>query len=196
MPVRIYALDNQQIPNPTEVVESTISIFHRLTRVLIDSGATHSFVDPNFMKGISVKCDFLSFDLEIKTPTGDQSLITNKIYRNCEICLGERKLLADLMSLAIKGYDVILGMDGLARYHTQLDCKVKLVELRIMGEATLKLDVRGRLVSSTLISGIRVKKLLSSGIKGYLTFLINTFGDKVKLENVPVVKEFFDVFPE
>ena len=61
---------------------------------------------------------------------------------------------------------------------------MELVELHISGEAILKLDVRGRLVSSTLISGIRVRKLLSSGVKGYLTFLINTPGDKVKLENV------------
>ncbi|XP_071918786.1 uncharacterized protein [Coffea arabica] len=115
---------------------------------------------------------------------------------NCEIWVGERKLLADLMSLAIKRYDVILGMDWLARYHTQLDCKMKLVELRISGKATLKLGVRGRLASSVLISGIRVRKLLSSGAKGYLTFLINTPEDKVKLENVPVVKKFLNVFPE
>ncbi|XP_071933817.1 uncharacterized protein [Coffea arabica] len=71
---------------------------------------------------------------------------------------------------------------------------MKLVELRILGKSTLKLDVRGRLASSALISKIRVRKLLSSGAKGYLAFLINT--PKVKLENVPVVKEFSDVFPE
>ena len=62
MPARVYALDNQQIPNLTEVMEGTIPVFHRLTRVLIDLGATHSFVDPNFMKGIDVKCDLLPFD--------------------------------------------------------------------------------------------------------------------------------------
>ena len=73
---------------------------------------------------------------------------------------------------------------------------MKLVKLHIPGEATLKLDVRGKLVSSALISGIRVRKLLSSGANGYLAFLINTPGDKVKLENVPVVKEFPDVFLE
>nr|XP_027088659.1 uncharacterized protein LOC113710006 [Coffea arabica] len=196
VPARLYALNNQQIPNPTEVVEGTIPFFHRLVRVLIDPEATHSFIDPNFMKGIDVKCDFLPFDLEFKTPTGNQCLIANKVYRNCEIWVGERKLLADLMSLAIKGYDVILEMDWLDRYHAQLDCKMKLVELRIPGEATLKLDVMDRLVSSTLISGIRVRKLLSSGGKGYLDFLINALRDKVKLENVPVVKEFFDVFLE
>ncbi|XP_027184046.1 uncharacterized protein LOC113782353 [Coffea eugenioides] len=102
VPTRVYALDNQQISNPTEVVECTIPVFHRLARVLIDFRATYSFVDPNFMKGVDVKCDFLPFDLKVKTPTGNQCLIANKVYRNCEIWVGERRLLADLMSLAIK----------------------------------------------------------------------------------------------
>ena len=96
----------------------TISVSHRLVRILIDLGATHSLVDSNFMNGIDVKCDFLLFDLKIKTLTGNQCLIANKIYRNFEIWVDERKLLANLMILAIKGYDVILEMDWLVRYHT------------------------------------------------------------------------------
>ena len=61
---------------------------------------------------------------------------------------------------------------------------------------TLRLDVRGRLVSSALISGIRARKLLSKGAQGYLAFLINTPRDKVKLEDMLVVNEFFNVFPD
>ena len=121
---------------------------------MIDPGAIHSFVNSNFMGGIDVKSIKLPYDLEIRMPTGDQSLIANLVYRNCEIWVGERKLLADLMSLAIKEYDVILGMDWLARYHTQLNCKTKMIKLCIPRETILKLDIKGRLVSFALISGI------------------------------------------
>ena len=38
--------------------------------------------------------------------------------------------------------------------------------------------------------------MLNNETKGYLAILINTHRDKMKLENVPVVKEFSDVFPE
>ncbi|XP_027177936.1 uncharacterized protein LOC113777090 [Coffea eugenioides] len=196
VPARVYALDYQQIPEVTEVVEGTIPIFHRLARVLIDPGATHSFVNPNFMSGIDLKPIKLPYDLEVKTPIGDQSLIANLVYRDCGVYVGERKLLADLISLVIKGYDVILGMDWLTRYNALLNCRTKIVELCIPGEATLKLDVRGKLASSTLISGIRARKLLNKGSQGYLAFLINTPSDKVSLEDVPVVKDFPDVFPE
>ena len=38
--------------------------------------------------------------------------------------------------------------------------------------------------------------MLSKGVPGYLAFLINTPSNKVRLEDMPVVKEFSDVFPE
>ena len=71
-----------------------------------------------------------------------------------------------------------------------------MVEFSIPGEATLKLNIRGRLGSSALVSGIRARKLLSKGVQGYLAFLINTLGDKVKLEDMLMVNEFSDVFPD
>ena len=95
-----------------------------------------------------------------------------------------------------KGYDVILGMDSLARYNAQLDCKRKIVEFHIPGKATLRLDVRGSLASSAMISDIRARKLLTRGVQGFLAFLINTLTDKLKIEDVPVVCEYPDVFPD
>ncbi|XP_071924792.1 uncharacterized protein [Coffea arabica] len=184
------------VPDSAEVVEGTIPVFYRLARILIDPGATHSFVNPEFMCGIDINPVILPYELEVSTPTGDQCLISSKMYSDCEIWVGERKLVGNLISLAIKGYDVILGMDWLARYDAQLDCKRKIVEFRIPGEATLKLDVRGSLASSAMISGFRARKFLSRGAQGFLAFLINTPADKLKIEDVPVVSEYPDVFPD
>ncbi|XP_071924797.1 uncharacterized protein [Coffea arabica] len=133
VPARVYSLDQTTVLEPTKVVEGTIPVFHRLARILIDPGATHSFVNPAFMLGIDSKVERLPYDLEVRTPTG---------------------------------------------------------------EATLKLDVRGMIASSALISGIRARKLLSRGARGYLAFLINTPGEKTKLEDMPVISEYPDVFPE
>ncbi|XP_071905705.1 uncharacterized protein [Coffea arabica] len=193
---RVFALDYQRAPESSEVVEGTIPVFHRLAKLSIDPRATHSFMNLAFMCGIDVSSVKLPYDLEVKTPTGDQSLITNMIYRNCEIRVGERKLVGDLISLDLKGYDVIIGMDLLARYNAQLNCKTKVVEFSIPCEVTLKFDVRGKLASSALVSGIRARKLSSKRAQGYLAFLINTPGDKVKLEDVLVVNEFPNVFPD
>ncbi|XP_071924803.1 uncharacterized protein [Coffea arabica] len=196
VPGRVYALDNQPVPNSSEVVEGTLPIFHRLAKVLIDPGATHSFVNPSFMSGIEVQPVRLPYDLEIRTPMGNKKVITSLTYKNCEFWIGERKMLVDLISLDIKGYDVIIGMDFLGHHHAKLDCREKIVEFCIPGEATLRLDIKGRLASSAMVSGIRARKMLSKGDQGFLAFLINTPSDQVKLEDVPVVRDFPDVFPE
>ncbi|XP_027158105.1 uncharacterized protein LOC113759735 [Coffea eugenioides] len=151
--------------------------------------------DERLESAYGVKVERLPYDLEVKTPTGNQFLLANEMYRNCDICVGERKLVVDLISLAIKGYDVIIGMDWLARYDARVDCRTKMVEFCIPGEMTLKLVARGILASSALVSGIRVRKLLSNGVRGYLGFLVSTPGEKVSIEDMPVINEYPDVFP-
>ena len=74
----------------SEVMESTISIFHRLAKILIDPDTTHSFVNPTFMCEIDVKVERLPYHLEVRTPTGDQILLTNEVYKNYKIWVGEQ----------------------------------------------------------------------------------------------------------
>ncbi|XP_027169574.1 uncharacterized protein LOC113769313 [Coffea eugenioides] len=161
VPARVYAMGQQEMTNPSTVIEGTLSLFRRTANVLIYPGATHSFVNPVFMTHIDVKAEKLPYDLEIKTPITNKSLLANMIYKGCE-----------------------------------LDCRTKKVDFHIPGEPTLQLDVRGKLISTTLISGIKARKLLSKGARGYLAVLINTPQEQLKVENVPVVCEFPELFPE
>ncbi|MGD3380905.1 hypothetical protein QT467_22400, partial [Xanthomonas citri pv. citri] len=50
-------------------------------------------------------------------------------------------------------------------------------------------------VSGT-ISVVDAKRLLKEGSSGFLAYLINQPKDKAKIEEVEVVKEFFEVFPD
>ena len=59
---KVYALDHQQIPDPTEVIEGAIRVFC-LVRVLIDPGVTHSFVKLDFMSGVDVKPAIVPYNL-------------------------------------------------------------------------------------------------------------------------------------
>nr|XP_027098911.1 uncharacterized protein LOC113718190 [Coffea arabica] len=86
---RAFALDYQRAPESYKVVEDTIPVFHRLAKLLIDPGATHSFVNPAFMYGIDINPVKLPYDLEVRTPTEDQNLIINMVYKNYEIWLEE-----------------------------------------------------------------------------------------------------------
>ena len=146
------------------------------------------------MCGVDIKSARLPYNLEVRTLTRNQSLITNLVYRNCEIWVGKKKLLVDLVSLDINGYDIIIRMDCLAQYQANLNCRTKIVEFYIPGEATLRLDMKGRLALFVLISGLQVRKLISKRAQGYLAFLINSPSDKMKLKNVPIARDYPDVF--
>ena len=67
---------------------------------------------------------------------------------------------ADLISLQINGYDVILGMDWLARYYVQLDCGTKDVSLCVPGEPVLLLNFKQAPRAVNLISGMKARKFL------------------------------------
>ena len=53
-----------------------------------------------------------------------------------------------------------------------------------------------RRAPSGLISVISVRCLLQKGCKGYLAHVVDTRSSEVRLEDVPVVKDFLDVFPD
>ena len=47
-----------------------------------------------------------------------------------------------------------------------------------------------------VISTLKAKRLLRKGCEAYLTHVIDTSTAKLTLENVPLVREFSDVFPK
>ncbi|XP_027151966.1 uncharacterized protein LOC113780390 [Coffea eugenioides] len=65
VPAQVYSLEQHQVPDSSGVVEGTIPIFHHLARILIDPGATHSIVNPDFMCGIDIKPVSLPYDLKL-----------------------------------------------------------------------------------------------------------------------------------
>ena len=47
-----------------------------------------------------------------------------------------------------------------------------------------------------VISALRAKHLLREGYQGYIAHVVDARKEVVKLDDIPVVKEFLDVFPE
>ena len=78
----------------------------------------------------------------------------------------------------------------------QINCKTKDVSFCIPGEPVLNLNFHRILGQLNLISGAQAGKLLRKRAIGYFVYLVNQPSDKSQVEQVPVVKEYTDVFPE
>ena len=53
VPVRVYALNKNEVGEEAEMVEGTLLVSRKFVKVLIAPGSTHSFVRPIFMKNSS-----------------------------------------------------------------------------------------------------------------------------------------------
>ena len=94
-------------------------------------------------------------------------------------------------------FDMILGMDWLAKYGTTIDCRRKMVTFEPEGEDPFVFvgTVHGPRVP--MISTLRARDLLRGGCIGFLASVVDT--TQVVLvgpEETRLVCEFLDVFPK
>ncbi len=113
------------------------------------------------------------------------------------IIVDDRKLCVDLIVLDMHDFDVILGMDWLSKYNATIDYRKRRVIFEPMGEEKFKFVGKPKKSGTPIISALKAKKMLSNGCVGYLVNVLDTTIDAIlKPEDVHVVKNFLEVFPE
>ena len=128
----------------TEVIEGTFPILNRLAQVLLDPGSSHSYIETHFVNESMVKAEKLPYVLEVGTPTTNIALRANTVYKDCRVDIQGENYPADVVTLRLQGYDAILGMDWLAKYDAQLNCREKIVTVRMPGKPKVKVKLKGR----------------------------------------------------
>nr|GEW81217.1 putative reverse transcriptase domain-containing protein [Tanacetum cinerariifolium] len=139
-----------------------------------------------------------SYDVEL---ADGQIIGVNTVIRGCTLNLLNRPFNIDLMPVELGSFDVIVGMDWLKTYHAVIVCDKKIVRVPFEDETLIiRCDGSNNGNQLILISCTKTRKYL---LKGYPVFLANittkTIKDKSKekqLEDVPIVRDFSEVFPE
>ncbi|RVW70653.1 Retrovirus-related Pol polyprotein from transposon 17.6 [Vitis vinifera] len=190
----VFAMTHRDAQAISDVVTGTLRIHTLFARVLIDPGSTHSFVSVSFAGLLGLPVASMDFDLIVATLVGD-SVVASRMLRNCIVMIGYREMPVDLVLLDLQDFDVILGMDWLASYHASVDCFEKRVTFSIPGQP--KFSFEGKHVDRPLhmISALRASSLLKKGYQGFLASVVSN-GSDLKLEDIPIVREYPDVFPE
>ncbi|GAB2278265.1 hypothetical protein Dimus_039277 [Dionaea muscipula] len=195
IPGRVYTLTQEEAEASPTVVQGILLIDSVPVRVLFDSGATHSFATPAFLLSLFVPVRPLAGNVLVSTPVGS-AVELNQICCGCGVEVCGRKLPVDLIALEMRGFDVILGMDWLSTHHARLDCHGKRVYFSLPGEPGFVFDGDRPVRHACLISTLQESKMLMRGCEGFLAYVVETRTDEPRLEDIPVVCEFVDVFPE
>ncbi|GJW33210.1 putative reverse transcriptase domain-containing protein [Tanacetum coccineum] len=189
--------------NPdNNVITGTFLLNNRYASILFDTGADRSFVSTAFSSRIIITPTALDHNYNVELADG-RIVGLNTIIRGCTLNLLNHPFNIDLMPVELGSFDVIIGMDWLAKYHAVIVCAEKIVRIPFGDEILI---VRGDGSSNkhgtrlNIISCAKAQEYLTKGCHVFLANITATKDeDKSKekrLEDVPVVQEFPEVFPE
>ena len=136
-----------------------ISIFGRDAHILIDPGATHSFISTGFISNVNVESQPVDCSIVVSLPTRD-SKIVESVYLDSRVIIGGQEFLADLILLDIHDFDVILGMDWLSRHHATVDCYRKEVRLCRLGETKVFFYGLWKILPTSTMTTMTASKML------------------------------------
>ncbi|GJV22907.1 putative reverse transcriptase domain-containing protein [Tanacetum coccineum] len=174
-PAKVYAVGHAETNPDSNVVMGMFLLNNRYSSILFDTDADRSFVSIAFSSQIDITPTALDhyYDIEL----ADERIIgLNTILRGCTLNLLNHPFNINLMPVELGSFDAIIGMDWLVKSN------------------------RGHEARLHIISYTKTQEYM---LKGCLVFLanINTKEtedklEKKRLEDVPIVQDFPDVFPE
>ncbi|XP_073152491.1 uncharacterized protein [Henckelia pumila] len=126
---RVFAMTHDQVDPDSAIVTGMIRIVDLPAFVLIDTGATHSFMSVSFMIKLRVLPDESISEFCVSLPSGEE-LKSSSVVRNCKVQMQSLVLCADFIFLKMVDFNAIFGMDWLAQHEAIIDCKRRTVSLK------------------------------------------------------------------
>ncbi|GJX81129.1 putative reverse transcriptase domain-containing protein [Tanacetum coccineum] len=170
--------------------------------MLFDSGADRSFVSSTFSALLDVASSTLDTSYAVELADGRISK-TDIVLRGCTLGLLGHPFDIDLMPVELGSFDVIIGMDWLAKYHALIICDEKVVRIPYGDEVLIIRgdDYDGRSKSKlNIISYTKTQKYMAKGCQVYQEQVTSKKNEdkseEKRLEDVSIVREFPEVFQE
>lgn len=191
---RAFQLTAEEAKVTPDVVTGTFSNNSLHAYVLFDSGASRSFVSIKFACGPSFVLTKLPNPLEVVVADSKTFLVMN-MYRNCKITIDGEDYIVDLIPMKLGEFDVVIGMDWLSMYKANIVCNRKVIQLTSPSghEVCIQGEKHGGVV---LCSLVKAMKYMSHGGQSFLAYVIDAEKDVPRLEDIQVVKDFPNVFPD
>nr|GEW08998.1 putative reverse transcriptase domain-containing protein [Tanacetum cinerariifolium] len=194
---KAYAIGGGGTNPDSNVVTGTFLLNNCYAYMLFDSGADRSFVSTTFSALLDIAPSTLDTSYAVELTDGIISE-TNIVLRGYTLGLLGHPFNIDLMPIKLGSFDVIIGMDWLAKYHALIVCDVRIPYgdevLIIRGD---NCDDESKL---NIISCTKTQKYIQKGCKVYLAQVTSKKAEdkseEKRLEDVPIVREFPEVFPE
>ncbi|GJW77015.1 putative reverse transcriptase domain-containing protein [Tanacetum coccineum] len=199
---KAYVLGGGDANPGSNTVTGTFLLNDHHAYMLFDSGADRSFVSNTFSTLLDITPYALDVSYAVELADGRTSE-TNTVLMGCTLGLLGHPFNIDLMPIELGSFDVIIGMDWLAKNHAVIVCDEKIVRIPYGNEILIVQGDKGAKEKKSTLSIISCEKAQKYMEKGCQLFLAQVTvkenqdkSDEKRLEDVPTVRDFPEVFPE
>ncbi|XP_074327287.1 uncharacterized protein LOC141665206 [Apium graveolens] len=157
----------------------------------MDSGATRSFIAESDIS--KLKC--VAYPLEpnlIREVVNQERVTAKRICPICDMIIEGRHFSAHLILFKLGEFDVLLGMDWFLNHYMQIECRSKKVKLET--KDGIEVIFKGKKQEKKFLIVIQTKRLLRHGCEAYLAHVKDVEKESLRIEDIPVVKDFPNVF--
>ncbi|KAK4383268.1 Transposon Tf2-12 polyprotein [Sesamum angolense] len=123
-------------------------------------------------------------------------VVVTSVGKGSIVRIGDVNLPLDLVVMDLKEFDVILGMDWLAQHRAVVHYYKKEVMIESSGKPKVVFVGDRQVVPVCVISAIEARQLMLEGFEAYLAHVIDDEKVSPTLEEIPVVRDFPEVFPD
>ncbi|GKB33991.1 putative reverse transcriptase domain-containing protein [Tanacetum coccineum] len=201
-PAKVYAVGHAGTNPDSNVVMGTFLLNNCYASILFDTSADRSFVSTAFSSQIDITPTALDHYYDVELADG-RIIGLNTILRGCTLNILNHPFNIDLMPVELGSFDAIIGMDWLVKYQAIIVFAEKIVRIPWGNETQIVHDDgsnRGHEALLHIISYIKTQEYMLIGCPIFLAN-VNTKeteekSEKKRLEDVPIVWDFPDVFLE
>ncbi|GKB83511.1 putative reverse transcriptase domain-containing protein [Tanacetum coccineum] len=164
---RAYVIRDAEKQQGPNVVTGTFLLNNRYATVLFDSGSDKSFVNTSFSHLIDINPVILDTSYDVELADGR----------------------------VLGTFDVVIGMDWLVNQDAVIICGKKVVHIPVKNKT---LEIVGDRGTSRLkiISCIKASKYIERGHQLFVAHVTEKEPKEKRLEDVPVIRDFPEVFPD
>ncbi|KAI3776205.1 hypothetical protein L1987_45977 [Smallanthus sonchifolius] len=131
----------------------------------------------------------------VETTEGRTTRVTY-VVDNSTIKIEGHRFPVRLFVMVLGGFNVVLGMDRLTANEAQIICKRKIIRLKAPDGSEVEVFGDRDAPMPNVISMIKATDYLRRGCEAYLVYVIDKCKEVKELDDVPVVREYPEVFPE
>ncbi|XP_035845172.1 uncharacterized protein LOC118491469 [Helianthus annuus] len=192
---RVFTIGAGEARNDGNVVTGTFFVNDLFASILFDSGADWSYVSLEFSRQLRLTPTPLVNKHVVELADG-KSIEASHVLFGCKLDLMGQVFDIDLLPVTLGSFDVVVGMDWLSKHQAEILYKEKIMRIPLPSGESLSVQGHRSGAMVGIISAMKAQKCLQKGYPAILALVTDTQPEERKIEDLPVVLEFSDVFPE